>query len=120
MKTYGNIINRLLENQPIKTEIKEGDLLTEYHYSDRTPYEVTGIINQKHIIVRELSHRKKENSEPMDNDWELFSDKKNLPKHLVYRYNAWYWQYKVALNKEKYSKANIGFGVAEYYYDYSF
>lgn len=97
-------------------EIKEGTLLTEYCDSDRIPYEVVGVINDKHLIVRELSHKKKENSE----EFELFSDKKNPPKHLVYRYNAWYWQYKVTLTKEKFSKANIKFNISEYYHNYSF
>lgn len=142
---YGSLQNRLEENKMFCEEIKVGTGMTEYSYSDRHAYEVTQVINQKHVFVRELDH--KATGEPMSNTWELTSNPDNPEIEMVFRYNHWHsvctwtqekidriierdgyfldWhgvQEKLKTKSEvkTYSKMNISFGVADYYYDYSF
>lgn len=145
-KWYGSIQNRLEENRQFCEEIKVGTGVTEYFYSDRHPYEVVEVKDQKHIKIRQLDH--KLIGEAYRNNWELISNEEYTPIPLVKRGNYWYvekiatieqvesddfdvrlW---VALNgfdiekikekgfQKKYSKMNISIGVADYYYDYSF
>ena len=148
MAWYGSVQNRLEENRMYCKEITVGTGVTEYSWSDRHPYEVVEVIDQKHVKVRELGHKALPNSQ-FANEWKLFSDEKKPIKLLTKRGNQWYWT--VVVTKEildkiddidtqlflahnnidieklkekgtvrRYRKANVSFGVAEYYYDYSF
>lgn len=145
---YGNLTNRLEENRMFCTEIKVGTGMTEYYYSDRHPYEVVEVKDQKHIRVRKLDH-KHIGDGCMDNNWELVSNENNAIRTLTKRGNYWYWTVVVTKDildsidkfetrlflchnnievyklKEKgkitrYHRANVSFGVADYYYDYEF
>lgn len=143
---YGSLNNRLEENRMFCKEIEVGMGVTEYFYSDRQAYEVVAVKDQKHVSIRKYDHKLA--GEPMCNDWELISNENNPIINLVKRGNYWYstktatlehinsadaevrlW---VALNgfdvekikksgkQTKYTKMNVSFGVADYYYDYSF
>ena len=145
---YGSLTNRLEENKMFCEKIEVGTGMTEYYYSDRHPYEVVEVVDQKHIKVRELDHKHIGDSY-MDNNWELISNENNAVKVLTKRGNYWYWTVVVTKDildnideietrlflchnnididklKEKgkatrYRRANISFGIADYYYDYSF
>lgn len=144
---YGSINNRLEENKMYCNEIVVGTGVTEYYWSDRHPYEVIEVIDQKHVKVRALNHRHVGYGY-MDNNWELVSDENNPVKMLTKRGKYWYWTVTVTKDilenddidtmlflahnninadklKEKgkvtrYRRANVSFGVAEYYYDYEF
>lgn len=50
---YGNVSNRIEEGHVYGTDktIKEGMDITMYHWSDRTCYFITKVIDQKHIFV---------------------------------------------------------------------
>lgn len=146
MKLYGSYQNRLMENatEPI---IEVGMGVTEYLYSDRHPYEVTKVIDQKHIEIRGLDHVA--DGEPMSNEWKLVSNENNPVISLCKRGNTWYTktvctredieQHKddihfglwLAMNfdydrimakgkQTKYNKMNIRVGSADYYFDYEF
>ena len=142
---YGSLENRLEENRMFCEEIKVGMGMTEYSYSDRQAYEVIKVIDQKHVFVRKYDH--KAVGEPMSNEWELVSNPNNPEIEMVFRYGSWHsvshWNQKkiddiIARNgyfmdwhgvREKlknkaevktYSKMNVSFGKADYYYDYSF
>ena len=144
---YGSVQNRLEENRQFCEEIKVGTGMTEYSYSDRHPYEVIEVIDQKHVIVRELDH--KPMGEAYSNDWELISNEDNPTYLLAKRGKYWYNTVKVTsgilkddmdwetslflihngisedeLRKKgkvtRYHRMNVSFGKAEYYYDYSF
>lgn len=54
-KWYGSIENRLDEGKTFG-EIKVGTGVTEMCYSDRHPYEVVEIIDDKHLLIRECEH----------------------------------------------------------------
>lgn len=139
-KWYGSIDNRIDENKMFCDKIEIGTGMTEYHWSDRTAYEVVEVINQEHVFVRELQP-KHVGDGSMDNNWELISNP-NKPIKEIKKYRGnWCWV--INYTKEslehcycledriyqkilqtgkatKYSKANVSFGVAEYYYDYEF
>ena len=142
---YGNLTNRLEENKMFCDKIEVGTGMTEYYYSDRKAYEVTKVIDQKHIFVREYDH--KAAGEAMSNTWELISNPENPEIEMVFRYNHWCsvctWtqadvdriiarngffldchgvQDKLKLKPEvkTYSKMNVSFGTADYYFDYEF
>ena len=143
---YGSLDNRLEENKQFCETIEVGTGVTEYYYSDRKAYEVVEVIDQKHVSIREYDHKAK--GEGFTNNWELISNENNPVIELVKRGGYWYkaktatiddvnsdnaevrlW---VALNgfdvekikkngkQTKYTKMNVSFGVADYYYDYSF
>lgn len=145
---YGNLTNRLEENKMFCKNIEVGTGMTEYYYSDRHPYEVVDVKDQKHVMVRELDHKHVGNG-CMDNNWELVSNENNSIRMLTKRGNYWYWTVVVTKDilkdidkietqlflchnnidvdqlKEKgkvtrYHRANVSFGVADYYYDYEF
>lgn len=114
-KWYGCLNNRLEENKMYCKEIVVGTQMTEYSWSDRHPYEVVKVDNQKHIWVRELDHVKADDV-PMSNNWKLIKNENNPVKEMKFRYNKWNWVY----GENKYSATNVSFGIAEYYYDYEF
>lgn len=145
---YGNLQNRLEENRMFCKEITVGTGMTEYYYSDRHPYEVVEVADQKHIKVRQLDHKHVGNG-CMDNSWELISNENNAIRLLTKRGKYWYWTVVVTKDilddidkietklflcnnnievdklKEKgkitrYHRTNVSFGVADYYYDYEF
>lgn len=148
MTMRGSYQNRVQENRMFVDEIKVGTGVTEYFYTDRHAYEVIEVKDQKHITIREYDHKRI--GEPCygSNDWELISNENNPTLELVKRGNYWYGvatvtkeEWEQADNDQKlrivvggfdpqkimdkgkqtkYYKHNISFGVAEYYYDYSF
>lgn len=56
-KFYGSIINRLQENCKGETPVV-GMGVTELQYTDRAPYEVIEVINEKKIRVREMGFKR--------------------------------------------------------------
>ena len=147
MAWYGSVHNRLEENRQFCDEIKIGTGVTEYLYSDRHPYEVIDVVDQKHVYIRELDH--KLIGEPYSNDWELISNENNTVYYLTKRGKYWYKTITVTddilepeisvetmlflahngINEDdlrnrkkitRYHRMNVSFGHASYYYDYSF
>ena len=122
MKLYGNIQNRFEENKMYCATIEVGTGMTEYLWSDRHPYEVVEVRDQSHISVRGLDH--KPAGGPYSNEWELSSNPNNEIKLMAKRGNKWYflrkWLDADLKQHINYERANVSFGVAEYYYDYEF
>ena len=148
MKWYGSVDNRLEENRMFCDEIKIGTGVTEYSWSDRTPYEVIEVRDQKHVTIRKMDHKPRPGSAPMSNDWVLISNPDNPTYDMVKRGKYWYSVRTVSMadidpdNPEhrlalcylgieldklkekgkvtKYRRWNCSFGTAQYYYDYEF
>ena len=148
MKLYGNLMNRIGEDKQYCPVIEVGTGMTEYHWSDRTAYEVVAVRDQKHVTVREydVEHI----GEGMDNKWRLISNPDAPLCDLVKVGDYWYWtstltaeelaRYEGDTNmllrlavagwdldkvreKGKQTKrwrAKVSFGVADYHYDYEF
>jgi len=85
---YGSLNNRLEENRQFVKEIKVGDGVTEYLWSDRHAFEVIEVTDQKHIKIREYDHKLKGGA--YSNDWELISNEENPAITLVKRGKYWY------------------------------
>lgn len=143
---YGNLSNRLEENRQFCEKIEVGTGVTEYYYSDRKAYEVVEVRDQKHVSIREYDHKAR--GEAFTNDWELISNESNPVIDLVKRGDRWYREVTATIEQAnnddiyvrlwlcqngfdvekirkngkqtKYHKMNISFGIADYYYDYSF
>ena len=148
MKWYGSVQNRIEENKMFTGEIEVGTGVTEYLYSDRHAYEVIAVQDQKHVTIREYDHKMVDKDGWASNNWELISNPDNPTLDLVKRGKYWYSTRTVTreelesadLNQKlrivvggfdpdviqekgkqtKYYRLNVSFGVADYYYDYSF
>ena len=91
MKFYGSLQNRLEEGKQFVDEIKVGTGITEYSWSDRHPYEVIEVIDQKHIIIRALDYRRIDDNGMSDaQSYEYISNENNIKYELVLRNNVWY------------------------------
>lgn len=120
-KWYGSLNNRCDENHQYVEEIKVGDGVTEYLWSDRNPFEVTKVINQKHIFIRPMHYERTDSNGMSDcQDYKYSSDLTAKEKELKFRYNHWWEIYTDYFGKKKYRKINISIGVMERYYDFSF
>ena len=148
-KWYGSIDNRLEENRNhLGREIRVGDDITEYLWSDRHCYYVTRVDSQKHIFVKpyQVCADQDKAGGMGHQDWLYFKTIKEeheyLNKHfpekgypteninepaeieLAFRYNHWYkvsrMFYGQPLEKPMYERMNISFGVRDYYYDWEF
>ena len=150
MKWYGSLDNRLMEAQTEPEEIKVGMGATEFYWSDRHPYEVTKVIDNKHIYIRRMNHVH-EGDGVMDNNWRLEPDETRPEEYIVKRGKKWYstatvtredvedydnweldkelwlchWGFGLDVIREKgkqtkYSARNIRVGYADYYFDYEY
>ena len=128
-KWYGSLNNRLEENRQFVETIKVGTGVTEYSWSDRHPYEVVEVKDQKHISIRMMRQelakrgnywysvvtitpeRAKEILEGDDIEAKLWACANNFYLDEIVASGK---------NKTRYHKRNISIGKAEYYYDYEF
>lgn len=149
MKLYGSLTNRVEEGKNYThRDIKVGDDITMYYWSDRTCYYITRVVDQKHIFVRKyriIADKEKEGGIGHQN-WLYFKTEKECNEYLkkfgdgyngevyesdeeewvlrygkwnrVYRKNGWTGE---PLEKPKYEHLQpISFGVKDYYYDWEF
>ena len=146
---YGSLQNRLEEDRMFCDEIKVGTGVTEYSWSDRHPYEVVAVKDQKHVTVRAMDHVHVGDG-CMDNNWKLVSNENHPERRLEKRGDYWYWTVTVTAEdvaaheddiyfrlglcnggfdietikakgqQTKRRRAKVSFGHAEYYYDYEF
>ena len=152
---YGEVTNRLEENRMFCDKIEVGTGMTEFLWSDRRPYEVIEVRDQKHVTVRRMDH-KHVGDGSMDNSWELISNPEHPSQDLVRIGDVWYWTetitaedldaiqgkdmegihdmelLRLSINgwdldkirakgrQTRRQKANVSFGICEYYYDYEF
>lgn len=122
---YGSLTNRIDENKKYCDEIKVGTGVTEYLWSDRHAYEVTKVIDQKHVFIRRMETERIDNNGMSDvQDYKYTSNPKYEEKELIYKYNHWYEVYRwiddTGKKRHKSEKINVSFGVMNEYYDYSF
>ena len=98
-KWYGSLNNRVEENRQFVDEIKVGDGMTEYFWSDRHAYEVVEVKDQKHVSVRQYDH--KHIGDSYENKWELISNENNPITELVKRGKYWYSVVKCTVEEAK-------------------
>ena len=61
MKWYGSVTNRIDEGRTFG-EIRVGTGVTEMCYSDRHPYEVVKVIDDKHLLIRKCDAKRIDNN----------------------------------------------------------
>ena len=90
-KWYGSLNNRLEENKQFVKEIKVGDGVTEYYWSDREPYEVIAVKDQKHITIRRLDAKRIDDRGMSEwQDYEYTSNPEGVTYNLAKRGDYWY------------------------------
>lgn len=103
MKYYGSLNNRFEEGQNFAGEIKVGCGVTEYGWSDRHPYEVIEVEDQKHIVIRAMDYKRIDKNGMSDaQTYEYISNPNNRTYKLVLRNNVWYKVHEI--NKETWLK----------------
>lgn len=90
-KFYGSLNNRFDEGQMFVKKIEVGTGVTEYGYSDRHPYEVVEVVNQKHIFIRAMESKRIDNNGMSDcQEYEYIRNTNNPKIELVLRNNVWF------------------------------
>lgn len=114
---YGSFQNRVAERM-VGPEPKIGMGVTEYCYSDRHPYEVIAIKDERHITVRAMGYRLPAGCEGGigNEDWEVYSDPEGRVTNLFRKKNG-RWVEKIGRSE---GCNTFGLGVAQYHYDWSF
>lgn len=89
-RLYGSLNNRLEENRMFCKKVEVGTPATVYHYSDRTPYEVVDVIDEKHFVIRKLDAKRTDNNGMSDaQDYEYSSNPNNTKEHIKFRRGSW-------------------------------
>ena len=115
---YGSINNRIDER--VKSEEpKVGMGVTHYGWSDRYPYEITKVIDDRHLEIRRLDYKRIDNNGMSEcQEYEYFSNENN-PIERLYKNKNGRWVRRVGKNGvDNYGGWRIG--TAEYYYDFTF
>lgn len=90
-KWYGSVNNRIDEGRKFCKEIKVGTGMTEYLWSDRHPYEVTRVIDQEHVFVRKMDHKRIDHNGMSDwQEYEYISNPNYDEIELMLRRGKWY------------------------------
>lgn len=111
---YGSFQNRLMENSKMpKPEVGMG--VTECQWSDRSPWEIIAVKDERHITVRALDWKRTDNNGMSDcQDYEYFSNPNNPTANLfLTKQGKW---------RQRYSDRSLGcnaffIGYAERYFD---
>lgn len=115
---YGSLTNRLAERtRGLKPEIGMG--VTQLLWSDRNPYEIIAVKDDRHITIRELDWNRLDNRGMSEcQDYEYISNPNNRTYNL-YKNNKGKWVIRVGRNGVDNSYGWY-IGRAERYYDFSF
>lgn len=118
MKVYGSFQNRVLENMTgIKPEVGMG--VTECLWSDRRPYEIIEVVDDRHITVRALDYKRIDNNGFSDcQEYEYFSNPDRHTERLYKNKNG-RWVRRVGTRGVD-NSSGWHIGRAEYYYDFTF
>lgn len=117
---YGSLDNRLEEGKMFVDKIEVGTGVTKYSYSDRHPYEVTQVIDQKHIFIREMNYKRTDSNGMSDaQSYEFMSNPDKPEIELVLRNNVWFEVVTYSKAKwEKLAEADDSFKTPQVAYNY--
>lgn len=118
MKWYGNLNNRFLENcRGAQPEVGMG--VTQCLWSDRHPWEIIAVKDDRHITIRALDAKRIDRNYMSEcQEYEYYSNEKNRVLNL-YKTKRGKWVIRIGRNGVD---ASYGWyiGRAEEYYDYTF
>jgi len=118
MRWYGSVQNRLAENMTGQPKPQVGMGATECLWSDREPYEIIEVKDERHITVRRMAAKRIDNNGMSECQEYEYSSDPNGSIHNLFFTKQGRW-------REKYADRSLGcngwfIGFAEKYYDYSF
>ena len=117
-KWYGSVQNRLAENMSGQPKPEVGMGCTECMWSDRHPYEIIEVIDDRHIVVRSMNARRTDGNGMSDcQSYEFTSNPDGIIKRLFLTKEG-RWRERVGKNGLGCDGWFIGF--ADKYHDYSF
>lgn len=113
---YGSLQNRLGERaKSPKPEVGMG--ATEFYWSDREPWEIIAVKDDRHITVRTLGTKRIDSNGMSEcQDYEYYSDPNGRTAELFLT-NKGRWVERIG---RRYGCNTFVIGYAEKYYDYSF
>lgn len=86
---YGSLNNRIAERS-IQPRPVVGMGVTECCYSDREPWEIIEVKDEKHITIREMGYERTDKNGMSDcQEYRYFSKPDGAVKHLVLRNGRW-------------------------------
>lgn len=116
---YGNLNNRFLERAGNNTIPQVGMGVTECLWSDRHPYEIIEVKDNRHITIRGLRARRiDDNGFSECQEYEYFSDPE-APVYRLYKNKKGRWVRRVGKNGVD-NSSGWYIGRAEEYYDFTF
>lgn len=117
MRFYGNLNNRFLENCKGATpEVGMG--VTECMWSDRNPYEIIAVKDDRHITIRRLDYKRTDKGGFSEcQEYEYYSNERYTPIEL-FKNNKGRWVRRVGVRGVD-NSSGWYIGRAERYYDFT-
>lgn len=115
---YGSVNNRVMERATSPVPVV-GMGVTQCYWSDREPWEIIEVKDERHIVIRKLdTNRVDKNGMSECQDYEYISNELNEVKRL-YKTSSGKWVERIGRNGvDKSTGWYVGY--AEKYYDYSY
>ena len=115
---YGSLNNRVMERAK-GCEPCVGMGVTHCGWSDREPYEITKVVDDRHLEIRRLDYKRIDNNGMSEvQEYEYFSNE-TYPIERLFKNKKGRWVRRVGKNGvDNYGGWYIG--KAEHYYDFSF
>lgn len=118
MKWYGSLTNRVMENsRGAQPEVGMG--VTQCLWSDRHPWEIIAVKDDRHITVRKLDAKRIDNNGFSECQEYEYTSNENNPVYTLYKTKKGKWVIRVGKNGVD-SSYGWCIGVAEEYYDFTF
>ena len=115
---YGSLDNRLAERaRGKKPEVGMG--VTEMCYSDRHPYEIIEVKDERHITIRRLDAKRIDNNGMSECQEYEYTSREDAPSYRLYLNNEGRWVRRVGKNGVD-NSSGWYVGAAEEYFDFSF
>ena len=116
-KLYGSLQNRLQERSSSDIIPEVGMGATELCYSDRHAYEITKIIDARHILVRRLDYKRTDTNGISEIQEYEFTSNSSFPEETLFKTHKGKWKQRIGSHGE----GNVFLlGVKEEYRDPTF
>lgn len=113
IKWEGSLQNRIAERRNIKPEVGMG--VTEYWWSDREPFEIIAVKDDRHITIRRLDYKRIDHNGAFTEaqEYEYYSNESNDTHELFFTKQG-VWRERIGRSL---GPTTFGVGHAEKYYD---
>lgn len=110
---YGSLQNRLMEDSAMpKPEVGMG--VTEMLWSDRSPYEIVEVKDDRHVLIRALDYKRIDNNGFSEcQEYEYYPNENN-PVTMIFLTKKGEWRERIG---RRLGSTRFVIGFAEKYYD---